>query len=355
MRLSRGRTSQLTETRSRTTLGCNRRPRLRAAAAEPERLSRQFWLAVVCGMAHLGAHLERAFTANMPTGISGEVALFRALLAALGAVAQGALGREYHGTRSHVRFQATRGAGRSLARCELADLLLISYRSGAPTSVRMTWLQAKLTKSPLPVCLAVATSSSGYAVVWSQPEQWDLLGNRPSLVGATTKFRPPGDLLSAAILPSVGSFGVFYPCYTGYDMAYFIDDCLGPLRNNAGRSGTLTFTSVPAVRAYHGFREVTMACCLSNFGDAIEQELVGMPVTALLSGRAPASAVRREWLQALLTDLLAEHPDSALATEVLSMLDLQASPPEKPVAAGIGARAVVLLRYERRHTQLPIP
>lgn len=293
-------------------------------------------------MNHLGIQLQQAF-ARSSQGVRGELGLFRALMSALTSLGGHALAEEYHGSKSHVVFQAIRGAGRTKPRCELADLLLITYRAGGSQRfVRITWLQAKVTGRNLGCQLS---GGAGHRTSFSANlEQWDLLGHRPLVQGATPRFQPPSDLLSAATLPSVGSFGVFYPCGRGFDMAYFSADCLQPLRNNPGRSGTLGFIGSSATRVYGALVEATSACCLRTFGDAIQRGHVGSPVLPLLAaGGAPAAAARRNWLGSLLRGLADERPNSILARELQELLEFQRGDGD-PV--GSPARATVLLRYQ---------
>ena len=287
-------------------------------------------------MGQLGLQLQRSF-ANASNGHRGELCLFRALIAAFNSLGGVTRAKEYHGSVSHVTFSQQRGAGRQQPRCELADLLLVSYRPRRPSSVRMTWLQAKVSKRTLG-CLWPGIQSFP-----ANLEQWDLLGHRPPIKGVSWSTPPPTDLLSAAVLPSVGSFGIFYPNNGFYDMAYVVGDWLVPLRNNPGRSGTLQFLNPPQLRTHGGYQEVTTACCLQTLGDAIENELVGTPVQHLISvGALPSSGARSQWLGSLLGSLVEQDPDDILARELLTLLELRGDDPTKGTSL---ARSIVLLRH----------
>lgn len=297
-------------------------------------------------MTYIGPQLESVFSAAIAKGPCHEIDLFRALLKAFASLHGRAVGEEYHGAKSHVVFSAKRGAGRASPRCELADLLLLTFRAGDASSARLTWLQAKVTASaichphPTPTPSAFRRISFG-----ANLEQWDLLGHRPAIGGATTRFQPPADLLSAAILPSVGSFGVFYPQGSGFNMAYFVGDCLAPLHNNAGPSGTLCFHALGNTRRINNFDEATATCCLFCFGLAIEAGLIGTPVRNLLSaGDVTAASVRHRWLKSMLRGLATQRPDSPLLDELSMILELRPDS-ESPDPVSPPARATVLLRY----------
>jgi hypothetical protein len=208
------------------------------------------------GTTGLGSWLRSSFHAAS-NGKRGEIDLFRALLQTF-RIRKDALVEEFHGAKSHVIFDAKRGAGRPKPRCELADLLLIAYRASEPRSARLTWLQAKVTDSDLS-CRRSMSSPPSFT---GNLEQWDLLANRPLVRGPNRTFQPPDNLLSAAALPSVGSFGVFYPVGAGFEMAYFVADCLRPRQNNPSSSGTLQFLGPGPIRTVGPLCEVTSTCCL---------------------------------------------------------------------------------------------
>lgn len=297
-------------------------------------------------MTSLGSEIQQTF-AQTTRYLKGEINLFRALCSTFNTLRNGILAEEYHGARSHVCFKAMRGAGRSPVRCELADLLLITYRINQATSIRLTWLQAKVTTASLHFGTLGKASKTGGSFS-ANLEQWDLLANRPTIWQATNAFVPPPDLLSSSILPSVGSFGVFYPSRGGFDMAYFVANMLSPLCNNASANGKLCFQSgsYNVIRKQSGYDEITSCCCLFGFGDAVEREFVGTPVASLLSSGSPMEmATRRDWMRSLLLGLVAQQPQSMLPENLLELLGLSGETFHAVPCSQPPARAVVILRY----------
>jgi hypothetical protein len=254
-------------------------------------------------------------------GARGEIALFQAFIRAFNAVGTEALAKEYHGNRYQVTFQQARGAGRSTPRCELCDVLIINYPASDPSSARITFNQAKVSSRPFG-CHGIASLGKPYRFRGNL-EQWDLLSNRPIISPATRTFQPPSDLLSSSLLPSVGTFGVFYPIGSGFDFAYFVADKLSTLNNGTGRSGTLQWNSpMHQLRQIAGHTEVTGTCCIRTFGDALLSGHVGTPITHLLTNSTNSSELRA-WLAGILVTFGREHRDSQLPEELLRGLELK--------------------------------
>lgn len=290
----------------------------------------------------IGSSLRNAFrTESM--GARGEIALFRAFIRAFNALGPNALAEEYHGNRYQVTFNATRGAGRSVPRCELCDVMIIHYPAGNPSAARVTFNQAKVTTNPLE-CHSRASVPYNFR---ANLEQWDLLSNRPSISTATAKINLPNDLLSSALLPSVGTFGVFYPQGSGFDFAYFVADGLRPLKNSANRSGTLQWkTPLRQVRKIGHYDEATATCCMYGFGRALELGLIGTPLQQILYGSS-GTAEMRNWLASVLSSLHKKHPDSELPDELLEGLELAREAEESKSFWKVEPstpRAVVLVR-----------
>lgn len=297
-----------------------------------------------------GLKLQQAFRKESH-GARGEVALFRAFIRAFSALGAEALAREYHGNRYQVTFQQARGAGRSTPRCELCDVLIVHYPMGNPSAARITFNQAKVTSKPFG-CHGNAQLSKPYSFQ-ANLEQWDLLANRPLIAPATRTFKPPSDLLSSALLPSVGTFGVFYPVGHGFDFAYFVADGLTALNNAAGRSGTLQWGNpLYQLRTVSGHTEITGTCCIQMFGHALQMGYVGTPVTQLLSSSSRPS-VLRAWLARVLIALRREHQASELPNELLEGLELiRAIEGGDDLVSGdepAPVRAVVLVRTDGNH------
>lgn len=296
-------------------------------------------------MPTFGAQLQSAFRTRA-VHVRGEVALFRALIEAATSIQGPVVAKEYHGTQSHVLFSPQWSGARAHPRCELADLLLLSYRSGAARSVRMTWLQAKVTSNDLSCASPMACPS-----FHGNTEQWDLLAHRPVIRGATSSFQPPGDLLSAAILPSVGSFGAFYPSAGAHDLAYYVADLLCPTRTGA-RYANLAYVPTGAIRTVGGYQERTTACCLEELGEAIAAQLVGSPVLSWSFG--PAHEARRAWLGRLLSSWM-RNPDpghAQVARELRQVLEFPAGdePIEVSTEPPLPARTALIVRVDSAYT-----
>ena len=292
----------------------------------------------------IGVSLQAAFRAES-VGASGEVALFRAFIRAFDALNGEALAKEYHGTRYQVTFSEGRGAGRSVPRCELCDVMIISYPKGHPWAARVTFNQAKVAKSPFQC--SWSPSTDGPYRFRANLEQWDLLSNRPPIKSATATFNPPPGLLQNALLSSVGSFGVFYPVSHGYECAYFVADVLVPLTNGVSRSGTLQWsTELLTPRTVAGHEEILGTCCLEYFGNAIQAGRVGTPLAQLMNS-GTGSEKARTWITQILASLRHEYPESELPDELLEGLELRVEDERASVAITAGnysPRAVVLIR-----------
>ena len=297
-----------------------------------------------------GSRLQKAFKAQS-IGARDEISLFRAFIRSFGNLGSDALAAEYHGTRHQVEFDEQRGAGRSRPRCELCDVLIVQYEAGNPAGARLTLNQAKVSGKQLGCGYTVRTGTR--TTFRANLEQWDLLANRPDVSPATRRFCPPRPLLSGALLPSVGSFGVFYPTGSGsFEFAYFVAELLGPLRNNSGRTGTLMWRHVfLSCRAISGYQEVNGTCCLPMFGDALEKGLIGTPVRDLVR-RSKDTKYVRTWLASLLLRLRREHPDSDIPGELLQGLELEGegeeSPAEDALAAPPPVKAAIVVRTRGR-------
>ena len=299
-----------------------------------------------------GSKLENAFRIKA-AGKRGEIELFQAFIEAFNSLGRNALAQEYHGNKYQVIFDSKRGNGRPTPRCELCDVMIIQYPAGDANAARVTFNQAKVTKNDLGC--SSSTSAVGVDSFGANLEQWDLLANRPPIRNATTKFYPPVNLLSDAILPSVGTFGVFYPSGSSFNFAYYIASGLQPLTNHYNKSGTLQWLATShLVVETDGYDEITGTCCLQTFGDALERGLVGTPVWPLLRGNNGFQM--QEWLRDALLLLAEENPDSSLPEELLNGLELRnierRPDPLDPDTAPSLPRAVILIKTEHETTPL---
>lgn len=287
----------------------------------------------------IGLTLQNAFRIES-LGARGEIALFRAFIRAFNSLGSNALAQEYHGNRYQVKFSANRGSGRPVPRCELCDVMIIHYPAGNPREARVTFNQAKVSSNPLQCAPAVFAPYKFRANL----EQWDLLSNRPS-ISTTAKINLPADLLSSALLPSVGTFGVFYPKGKEFDFAYFVANELSPLKNNYKPSGTLQWkTQLGQVRKIGHYDEITATCCMYTFGQSLELGLIGTPLQQVLY-HSTGSTEMRIWLGSILSSLQEMHPDSDLPNELVEGFELTREEPSRIVGPST-PRAVVLVRTQ---------
>ena len=132
---------------------------------------------------------------NLTAGFAHkEVPLFRAMHSALINLSSSFDVEEYHGSANQVKFTGNGSYSRIEARCELSDLMIISF-SSITRSVRLTYLQAKSERAVLSTVCGREFSAN--------LEQWFLLEQRPIITGVGN-FYPPDDLLSSDLLSSVG-------------------------------------------------------------------------------------------------------------------------------------------------------
>ena len=256
-----------------------------------------------------------AYDKNFRTHTKGyshnEIPLFRALNTALISLSGAFDVEEYHGTAHQVKFTGNGSYARINARCELSDLMIVSF-SQITRSVRLTYLQAKSER-------AVLSSVCGRRFS-ANLEQWFLLENRPPITGAGN-FKPPSDLLSSALLSSVGSFAFFYKDPKGdFQTYYAAASHLAPPHAYSQRYGKLQARGACGVTASGGHAECLAACDNRSFAESLYRLEIGTPIDSSIH----EAASTRDWLSANLRGRIteAERTDapSRLARELLGLL-----------------------------------
>jgi hypothetical protein len=190
----------------------------------------------------------------------------------------------YHGKVSQVEFNPALGHRRlcrtvGVPRCELSDLLFVTY---SINEIRLTFLQAKATvnHAPLPIILENA-------------EQYAILKHRPVILnwlGRKVRTGLPNDILRSAVLPSVGSFGVFFNTVIGgrniVDFHYIAARDLalhkGPWHGKKYTS--ISITNRIAAQYYRnkgGFWEVNQCDNLSDFAAHLFDMYIGTPILSV--------------------------------------------------------------------------
>ena len=279
--------------------------------------------------------LQREFRNRSASAAFGEIAQFRALKDAFGALKPKFQVEEYHGAKRQVCFYTTQPWLRPKARCELCDLLLITYSTTGLPQVRLMLLQAKLSRSTHDKLCSYPGLQRLPTEFQSNYEQWDLLSARPRL-DPTGVFTPPPDLLRTAVVPSIGAFGVFHRTSSGpIDMFYASADTLRPVGSPTTRYGKLSTTIVPSLRKFNGFPDKPLCCCLLTFAEALFKLHLGTPVVATKVLGAP---IRNEPLASfvrgiLLSYIRGEGANSILTREVLDLIgdSVDNAPTDDPI------------------------
>lgn len=292
-----------------------------------------------------GLALQTAFIDESCSTLMREVDQFQALIRAFAALQPEYLVKELHGTRHQVQFATSSPWLRRSARCELCDVMFVVYSLADGLSVRMTFLQAKLSRQTYPQL----QNPSLHPVTVSFPanfEQWDLLSHRPVIKGAG-RFEPPLDLLRSAVSPSIGSFGVFYLDHSGdVDMFYCSADTLLPIGTPTTKTGRLTTSVLPAVtRRLMGHDDVYFCPDTLRFGIALYEMKIGSPVvTTGPDGKQHRSEPLTSWL---VGTLQAHEQINATAGEPLqTLLDSLGRTDVAPKPSPLPGSHLVLLRAE---------
>jgi hypothetical protein len=239
---------------------------------------------------------------------------------------------EYHGTSHQVTFTGNGSYARTNARCELSDLMIITY-SSITQNVRLTYLQAKSERATLySVCRRQFSANL---------EQWFLLSSRPRIAGTGT-FNPPTDLLSNALLSSVGSFAFFYKDGSGEFQTYYTTAShISPSKTYSQRYGKLQSLGPCMVVANAGHTECLAACGNQFFAESLYRLEIGTPVHGSITSALPT----RNWLAANLRAQIqkARQTDkpSVLAQELLKLI----APETNQTGSGsFGAKSLIIIK-----------
>lgn len=269
-----------------------------------------------------GVELEAAFRAEAKLSTFSEVQLFRALIRAFGKLRKTFHLEEYHGPKHQVLFNGKGAWGRTPARCELCDVLFVAYRTKPSIEVRLTFLQAKLSKEKHPTLCSSYPAKTDALDFKANLEQWDLLHRRPDIL-PVPPFQAPSVLLQDTVLPSVGSFGVFHRTAPGHiDFFYASADSLSVVGTPTTKNGRLaTDGKQSPTRKLNGHDETTFCCCLPLFGRSLYSMEIGTPVAITSATGGPSPLTR--WLAAVMRTYVQQGPsDSPVAGELLRLLNV---------------------------------
>lgn len=271
-----------------------------------------------------------------------EIPLFQALSNTINSISTQFSIYEYHGASHQVTFTATPPLLRPNPRCELADLMIVTYRTMPSLSIRVTYFQAKSERACVHTPLCGRTFN-----FCGNVEQWYLLAEKPQIFGCGT-FQPPADLLTGALLDSIGTFGVFYRQNTAspYEMFYSVASNLSPA-NRLVRYSKLNATFPCYQHNWsHGYAETVVAGCFEWFAHDLASNFIGSPIEPNPS--APDSLWRakiRLWLQKYLQDTLNESnaPRENPGRRLLALLEnLKEQPADLKTPQSIGVKSVVV-------------
>jgi len=270
---------------------------------------------------------------NLTTGLPhAEIPLFQSLRAALIGLSGMFDVEEYHGGKHQVTFAGNGSYARTNARCELSDLMIVSF-SSITRSARLTYLQAKSERARLPsVCGGHFSANL---------EQWFLLKQRPTITGFGN-FSPPNDLLSSALLPSVGSFAFFYKDRMNDFQTYYAAACyMAPPKVYSQRYGKLQPIGPCRLNISGAHKECLAACDNRSFAESLFRLQIGTPVDSSIH----QAISTRNWLSAILRDRIRESQQAnspfVLAQE---LLDLLASDTNESSNNSFGAKNLIIIK-----------
>lgn len=269
--------------------------------------------------------LEMAWRSESEKSNFSEVQQFRALMRSFKALSQSFKIEEFHGMKHQVVFNGQGSWGRPAARCEISDLLIISYRKTPQFQARATLLQAKKSNEKHSRLCSGFPSSIPYTDFKANLEQWDLLSRRPNVL-PFPPFDCHPEILSGAILPSIGSLGVFHRISAkNYGFFYMSADSAEPISSPKRKHAKLKTNTSKSSRILNGYRECTYACCLPVFGKALYDLEIGTPIESQNCINEKDERYRnvfRGWLRTVLySHLEMTKNDYQLARDLLGQLE----------------------------------
>lgn len=263
----------------------------------------------------------------------GEIPLFREFSKSLLATSNQFKIEEYHGCRNQVSFSGDKINARNNARCELSDLMLLVF-SADHKNVRLTYIQAKSERSFVDIpCKKHFTANT---------EQWFLLSKRPQIQGLGN-FNPPPDLLSNAILPSIGTFIFFHKLLNGdCQLFYAVADFLNVSKNLTNRIGKLNSNGYCNTRKIKNYIEITASCNNFEFAYHLYSNSVGSPI--IYNKKKVVNNATINWLASGMSALVKQsnNENKILGNELLEVFrDNEIS---NSASSSLGARKIIILK-----------
>lgn len=275
---------------------------------------------------YFASSLQAIFAVESAAATFSEVQQFRALINSFGSLGGPFDVEEYHGPKHQVLFNGQGAWGRSPARCELCDVLILAYSLNGGFRGRITFLQAKLSKDKHTNLCEGWPFLTDVEEFKANLEQWDLLSRRPDIL-PVPPFKIHPRLLRESLLPSVGSFGVFHKNALGsIDFFYSSADVLSVVGAPTTKQGKLTTSPHPRQRVTNGLLETTFCCCLPIFGEALYNLEIGTPIEPLpaAAGGNDSGPALRSWIKNVLSFYIeVGERDSILARQLRELLGTQ--------------------------------
>lgn len=217
-------------------------------------------------------HIRTKFQ-RVTSKIQREVDFFEPFMDALRSLGH-TFAEKIHG-RHIVEFDGN-NTGNQDCRCELADIAILCY-SNKQKTLRLTFNQVKLAKHSFSLV-------EPPFFFLANKKQWQLLSGRYKFSPYQNRKTFNSDILKDALLPSIGSFGVFYKddLYR-YEFKYFIADLL--TLDPTSKCCKLHFNGeIGRLRIPNntGFQEIEDTSNLDCFFCALKNGLIGSPIMELL-------------------------------------------------------------------------
>jgi len=246
-----------------------------------------------------------------------EVQQFRALMRSFASLQKNFDIEEFHGMKHQVYFNGEGAWKRTPARCEISDLLVVSYdKNKTTTKIRVTFIQAKKSNEKHTLCnysqkLIAPTSFK------ANLEQWDLLSRRPEVL-AIKPFSCRPNILKDAILPSIGSIMVFHKNSSNLKNLFYISaDKLEPLSSPKNRFAKLKTLNGDALRVIKGHKERVFACCIHTFAKSLYDLEIGTPIHHERGLNTKEEIYRKEFRQ-WIGNVIYSHVQIAKESETLN-------------------------------------
>jgi hypothetical protein len=212
--------------------------------------------------------------------------------------------------------------------------MIIAFRQQPTISIRLTFVQVKLDSKIYPkIASAMHPLFPTTLNLKANLEQHDLLARRPSIYPVNNTFKPAPDLLSGAILPSVGSFLFLRNPITSnfHDLNFHSADriqIVGSPANKISNVRVRLKTNRNKSSAYH---EVTDTTGSKKFAAALYLHMIGSPIhhepNSKISNMDSDYRRRvRSWLLSSFTDLSVDNQTKPVLRNFLRLLRQNTEP-----------------------------